>query len=105
MNWHVPYSEYKGLGGLNLKALEIPTEGEYIAEYCRNSGREIISPAEWDFYMAYSFFRIAAISQGIKARAQDGNASNRRAVEYGARTPRYAQLDKQQMEKSLIRRN
>jgi aminoglycoside phosphotransferase (APT) family kinase protein len=105
MNWHVPYSEYKGLGGLDLRALGIPTEGDYVAEYCRNSGREIVPPAEWDFYMAYSFFRIAAMSQGIKARALDGSASNRRAVEYGARTPRYAQLGRMQMEKAKTRHN
>lgn len=103
MNWHVPYSEYKGLCGLDLKALGIPTEEEYIAQYCRNSGREIISTADWGFYMALSFFRIAAISQGIKARALDGTASSRRAVEYGARTPRYAQLGRQQLEKTSIR--
>ncbi len=103
MNWHVPYNECKGLGGLNLQALGIPTEWEYIAQYCRNSGREMVTPADWRFYLAFSFFRIAAISQGIKARALDGTASSRRAVEYGARTPRYAKLGRQQMETTSIR--
>lgn len=100
MIWHVPYNEYVGLAGLNLKSLGIPTESEYLTDYCRNVGREMLPIADWCFYMAYSFFRIAAISQGIKARALSGTASNRRAVEYGARACRYAELGRQQMERS-----
>ena len=102
MNWHVPYNEIPGLGGLNLKSLGIPTEWEYVAEYCRNTDREMISPSDWIFYMAYSFFRIAAISQGIKARSVGGNASSRRAIEYGARTSRYAELGRLQLEKASL---
>lgn len=103
--WHVPHSEYKdrGLKGLDLPSLGIPTEEEYIAEYCRNAGREMIPLADWDFYMAFGFFRNAAISQGITARVLEGTSSGLGAVEFGARTFRYAELGRQEMERASTR--
>lgn len=70
-----------GLGGLDREALGIPSEEEYVAQYCQRLG--IANIDNWNFYLAFSFFRFAAILQGVKKRALDGNASNQRALEMG----------------------
>jgi aminoglycoside phosphotransferase (APT) family kinase protein len=70
-----------GLAGLNRKALGIPEESEYVARYCERMGFGRID--NWPFYLAFSFFRLAAIIQGVAKRAVDGNASNTRAAELG----------------------
>ncbi|WP_426416171.1 phosphotransferase [Aestuariirhabdus sp. LZHN29] len=71
-----------GLMGVDLGALGIPTEQQYIARYCERMGLEGID--NWAFYLAFSFFRLAAIVQGVAKRAADGNASNRNAAKVGA---------------------
>lgn len=70
-----------GLRGLDLQALGIPGEADFLAAYCRRMGIESVEP--WSFYLACSFFRLAAICQGVFKRALDGNASNERAAELG----------------------
>ena len=70
-----------GLAGLNRKALGIPEESEYVARYCERMG--FVRIDNWPFYLAFSFFRLAAIIQGVAKRAVDGNASNTRAAELG----------------------
>jgi len=60
----------------------IPSEADYVAAYCRRAGREGI--AEWDFYLAFSMFRLASISQGVYKRGLDGNASSENATQYGS---------------------
>jgi aminoglycoside phosphotransferase (APT) family kinase protein len=72
----------RGLGGIDRRLLGIPSEEEYVARYCERTGLDEIS--NWSFYLAFSFFRLAAILQGVKKRALDGNASSSRAHEYGA---------------------
>ena len=72
----------RGLGGIDRRSLGIPSEEEYVARYCDRTGLGEIS--NWSFYLAFSFFRLAAILQGVKKRALDGNASSDRALEYGA---------------------
>ncbi len=79
-----------GLGGLDRTALGIPTEEEYVAAYCRR--RNLDKIPNWDFYVVFSFFRLAAILQGVLKRAIDGNASSKKALVYGALAPRLAQL-------------
>ena len=64
----------KGLDTLDRTALGIPDEAEYVAQYC--ALRSIALPENWAFYMAFSFFRLAAILEGVLHRAQSGNASN-----------------------------
>lgn len=82
MQWRLPTdAAIPGLGGLDRAALGIPTEEEYVARYCALTGIEDIP--HWDFYIIFSFFRIAAILQGIKKRALDGNASSQKATDYG----------------------
>jgi aminoglycoside phosphotransferase (APT) family kinase protein len=92
MNWVLPSVGFRGLDGLDLAALGIPSMPEYAASYCGRTGRDTFPQEEWAFYMAFSLFRIAAISQGIAARAQEGTASSSHAVEYGKRVHTYAAL-------------
>ncbi|MFP1683257.1 phosphotransferase [Alloalcanivorax sp. C16-1] len=66
-----------GLQGKDRHALGIPTEQEYVAMYCERRGIDRID--HWEFYLAFSFFRLAAIAQGVAKRAQEGNASSKRA--------------------------
>ena len=83
MSWRIPPGQFRGIGGLDLAALGIPSEQEYVAAYCRRTGRSRID--HWDFYLAYNMFRIAAILQGIKKRAVDGTAASAHAADAGAR--------------------
>ncbi|NNL57401.1 MAG: phosphotransferase [Pseudomonadales bacterium] len=71
-----------GLGGIDAAALGIPSEEEYVARYCERMGIEKID--NWNFYMAFSMFRMAAIVQGVAKRATMGNASSESAHEVGA---------------------
>jgi aminoglycoside phosphotransferase (APT) family kinase protein len=74
-------AEIQGLGGIDREALGIPSEQEYVAQYCQRSG--INGIANWNFYLAFSAFRFAAILQGVKKRAIDGNASSDKAYKMG----------------------
>jgi aminoglycoside phosphotransferase (APT) family kinase protein len=75
MQWRLPSEgAFRGLGGIDRKAYGIPTEAEYVELYCRRTGTEVIG--NWPFYLAFSFFRLAAILQGVYKRSLDGNASN-----------------------------
>ena len=78
-----------GLGGVDRAALGIPSEQQYVAHYCQLMGIDKIS--NWHFYLAFSFFRLAAIAQGVAKRAQDGNASNKQALQVGAMVQPLAQ--------------
>jgi aminoglycoside phosphotransferase (APT) family kinase protein len=70
-----------GLAGMDSAALGIPAEEEFLADYCRHAGRG--PPPHWPFYLAFSLFRTAAITQGVYARALQGNAADQRAIEHG----------------------
>lgn len=56
----------------------VPAEEEYVDEYCRYTGRGRIKG--WSFYVAFSLFRLASISQGVYKRGLDGNAASSRAL-------------------------
>jgi len=71
-----------GLMGLDASQLGIPTEAEYVTLYCQRMGLEKIE--NWHFYLCFSFFRLAAIAQGVAKRALSGNASNKQASKIGA---------------------
>jgi len=90
MSWHIPPGMFRGISGLDFAALGIPSEAEYIATYCRRVGRERIE--HWDFYLAYNLFRIAAILQGIRKRADEGTAASQHAVDAGKRARPLAEL-------------
>ena len=67
-----------GLAGIDRAAIGIPSDEAYIASYCEKRGIDGIP--NWNFYMAFCFFRMAAIVQGIKKRLIDGNASSEKAA-------------------------
>jgi len=94
MGWHIPPGAFRGIGGLDLSALGIPTEDEYIALYCQRTG--LVTPqqlkADWNFYLAYNLFRLAAILQGIAKRVQTGIASSAQAVKSAAGARPMAEL-------------
>mgnify|MGYP006401082709 CR=1 FL=1 len=71
-----------GLKGIDRQSLGIPTEQEYVQRYCERMNITEIN--NWSFYLAFSFFRLAAIVQGVAKRAQLGNASNTNAKKVGA---------------------
>lgn len=79
-----------GLGGLDRAALGIPDEATIVARYAELSGRP--PPADWPFVLAFCFFRLAAIAQGVTKRAQQGNASNEKADKAGQMTLMLAQM-------------
>jgi aminoglycoside phosphotransferase (APT) family kinase protein len=101
MLWRVEAGEIRGLRGLDLPGLGIPTEAQYVATYCRRTGREGIEPRTWEFCMAYNLFRIACIRQGILRRVVDGTAASRHAREAGGRARATADLAWQQIEEKL----
>ncbi len=75
MQWRLPNtSATRGLLGLAREKLGIPSEAQYVRTYCERTGRDGID--NWPFYLAFSFFRLAAIVQGVVKRAVDGNAAN-----------------------------
>jgi aminoglycoside phosphotransferase (APT) family kinase protein len=79
-----------GLAGLDRAALGIPDEAALLARYSKLTGRPI--PADWPFVLAFSFFRLAAIAQGVAKRAEQGNASSDQAVQAGRMTSMLAGL-------------
>ena len=85
MAWTTPPGAMRGLAGLDLAGLGIPSLDAYVERYCERVGMARPSPAEWSFYLAYNLFRGAAISQGIMKRALDGSASSAHALEAGRR--------------------
>jgi len=74
-----------GFVGCDIASMGIPSEEEYVSAYCERTGREEI--ADWAFFMAFSLFRIAAIQQGVYARALKGNASSETAHLFGKLYP------------------
>jgi aminoglycoside phosphotransferase (APT) family kinase protein len=99
MQWRMPnvvtsrtqIGDSRGLGGVDRAALGIPTESEYVDAYCRRAG--IPGVPGWTFLLAFSFFRYAAIAQGVYKRSLDGNASNpERARKAGQAVPMLARL-------------
>ena len=102
MAWHIPPGKFRGIAGLDLPALGIPSEAQYIAAYCARTGRAGID--HWNFYLAYNLFRISAILQGVMKRALDGTAASREALDAGARARPLAELGWQYAEKAMTGR-
>jgi aminoglycoside phosphotransferase (APT) family kinase protein len=89
MSWHIPPGAFRGIAGLDHRALGIPTEGEYLQRYTERTGRAI---DHWNFYLAYNLFRIAAILQGVYKRSTEGIASSDNAAPSGARAKALAEI-------------
>ncbi|PUE58167.1 phosphotransferase family protein [Limnohabitans sp. Rim8] len=94
MGWHIPPGTFRGIGGVDIAALGIPSESENIYRYCDRTG--LATPADlkadWNFYLAYNMFRIAAILQGIAKRVEAGTASSDQAKANGAAARPMAEL-------------
>ncbi|WP_119166758.1 phosphotransferase [Algihabitans albus] len=90
--YHLPAGQpgLRGLRGHDLKALNLPSEAEVLATYADRSGRAEIG--DWGFFLAFSLFRLAAILQGVAARAAQGNASSADAKEVGGRAGLLAEV-------------
>lgn len=99
MMYHMPPNIVAGLEGADLAALNIPTEADYVAAYCRRTGRETIP--SWDFYMAFNFFRLAAIFHGIKGRYLRGTAASAHAKDRAEAFPVLARLAREAMERCI----
>lgn len=91
MSWHVQPGQFRGIAGLDHKALGIPSEQEYIDKYCQRTGKTI-RPEDFNFYLAYNLFRMAGILQGIMKRYVDGTASSAQAKASGEAARPMAEL-------------
>ena len=90
MMYRMPAGMFTGLAGLDFAALGIPTEEEYVAAYCRRTGRETLP--HLDYLIVFVMFRIAAILHGIRGRLARGNASSAHAEATAALTEPLAEL-------------
>lgn len=90
MMYRMPPHIVAGLAGADLQALNIPTEAEYLEAYCSTAGRD--SMPDYDYFVAFNFFKLAAIFHGIRSRAVRGTASSAQASERAAVFPELAQL-------------
>ena len=79
-----------GLGDLDIAELGIPYEEDFLSRYCHRTGLKEVGP--WHFYLACSFFRLAAICQGVLKRALEGNASSDYGLELGTMVEPLAKL-------------
>ncbi|MEL6102528.1 MAG: phosphotransferase family protein, partial [Pseudomonadota bacterium] len=92
MQWQLPAgAEGRGLMGIDRAAMGLPSDDAFIAAYCERRGLPGVE--HFDIYLGFSFFRMAAIIQGVLKRALDGNASNpQRAKMLGQYVPVFAQM-------------
>src|SRR3546814_19911633 len=77
MMYRMPAGLTAGLAGVDLAALNIPSEEDYVAAYCERTGRSGIP--DLDFYIAFNMFRLAAIVHGIRGRLARGTAASAHA--------------------------
>ena len=92
--WHIASGAAPGIDNLDIAALGIPSERDYVRRYCERTRRGDVDAvmADWNFYLAYNMFRAGAIMQGIAKRALDGTASNTQAAQAGSGAKRMAAL-------------
>jgi aminoglycoside phosphotransferase (APT) family kinase protein len=83
MVWRIGADLFRGFADLDRVAMGIPEEADYVSRYCERTGRDAIP--HWNFYLAFSVFRIVAILQGVWRRGKDGQASSADALEVGAK--------------------
>ena len=82
MSWHIVPGLFRGIAGLDLKSLGIPSEEDYLSKYSERTGIAI-HKEDFRFYLAYNMFRMAGILQGIMKRYQDGTAASEQALKNG----------------------
>jgi len=90
MMYHMPPHIVAGLAGADISRMNIPTERDYVAAYCRRTGRA--SVPDYEYYIAFNLFRLAAIFHGIKGRVIRGTAANANAQERAESFPLLAEI-------------
>jgi aminoglycoside phosphotransferase (APT) family kinase protein len=91
MSWHITPGQFRGIAGLDLAALGIPSQQQYIARYAERTGKTI-RLEDFNFYLAFNMFRLASIMQGIMKRYVDGTAASAQALESGKMARPMAEL-------------
>jgi aminoglycoside phosphotransferase (APT) family kinase protein len=102
MQWQMPPGDQgRGLRGVDRAAIGLPPDDDFVARYCARMGLSRID--NFGFYVAFCFFRMAAILQGVKKRALDGNASDpARGLRLGALVPQYAEAGLEALDTTLL---
>ncbi len=90
MMYRMPPQIVAGLGDVDPASLNIPVEADYVTQYCNATGRESIP--HYEFYIAFNFFRMAAIFHGIKGRVIRGSAASSQSAVRVQHYPRLVQL-------------
>ena len=98
--YRMPSDLFSGLAGMDLPALGVPSEDEYVAAYCRRTGRDGL--ANVDYLIVFCLFRLAAIIHGIKGRLVRGNASSAHAAQMVERLEPLAELALAQAKKARL---
>lgn len=96
MMYRMPPEIVAGLAGADLHSLNIPSESRYVQAYCERTGRNSIP--DWEFYIAFNFFRMASIFHGIKGRVIRGTAASAHAQERAKSFPLLASLARKALE-------
>lgn len=94
--WRLTSEQFRGMAEKDIASLGIPSEKDYLRKYCAATGREV-NLAEYEFCVAYSMFRLAAILQGILKRSLDGTASSESALSTGRKARVIAEAAWQQV--------
>jgi aminoglycoside phosphotransferase (APT) family kinase protein len=98
--YRMPATLFSGLAGMDLEALGIPSEQDYVAAYCRRTGRDGLPNV--DYLVVFCLFRLAAIVHGIKGRLVRGNASSAHAAQMVERLEPLAELALSQAETASL---
>ncbi|WEF34804.1 phosphotransferase [Pseudoduganella chitinolytica] len=91
MSWHIQPGQFRGIAGLDLAALGIPSQQAYLEKYAERTGRTI-RLEDFGFYLGFNMFRLASIMQGIMKRYVDGTAASAQALESGKMARPMAEL-------------
>ena len=82
LTYHLPAEALGRVDAVDSDRAGMPDEASYVAAYCRRTGRDGVP--NWNFYLAFSMFRLASILQGVYARGLQGNAASTYALQRGA---------------------
>jgi aminoglycoside phosphotransferase (APT) family kinase protein len=89
--WRLTEQQFRGMAGKDLALAGIPTERDYLLRYGERRGQPV-DQGSWDFYVAFSLFRLAAILQGILKRSLDGTANSEQAHATGSKAGLIAEI-------------
>lgn len=101
LTWHLPEMPYRGLADVDIAALGIPNERSYLDAYLAQTGQQDVSLRDWYTYLAFCFFRVAGIRQGIMKRVVEGNATSMYAREAGMLAGAVAEMGWQYAERAM----